>query len=305
MRAGSIGVVIFVLLAVGTFAFGATAVAPGADGSRATAADPAAEPADRCPVGPTEETRERADELNASEEPWIAGLYPDPTTDGNVGEFLVVMVADPDVLAAADWTITDGHTEAALSNETEAGRVALSMDPEYTEAMTDHPVAELEGHLRLAVDGDELILRRDGEGVDRVAYDGASEGDRWFRADGDAGEWWPRGATCRAVESVSGEEATSLVLPDAPTSPGRPSPMRTTGSCSRATPSPTGKSPTNSTPPWIGASRCASSSITTPRSGTTERSPLPSTETGSAPTTPMTSMTTGRTTTPGPCPSAS
>lgn len=214
MRAGSGEAVVFVLLAIGIFAFGAAAI-----GTGATAADPAAEPADRCPTGPTEETRERAAELNASDEPRIAGLYPDPITDGNVGEFLVLAVPDPDDLAEANWSVTDGHTEAALPNETAAGRVALSMDPDRTESMTDYPVAELEGHLRLAADGDELAIERDGEVVDRVAYEQASEGERWYRTDGGEGEWWPRGATCRPVETVPGGEVTSFVLPDAPDLP--------------------------------------------------------------------------------------
>ncbi|WP_114577838.1 hypothetical protein [Saliphagus sp. LR7] len=120
MHAGP-AVAVSVLLAVSVVAVsGVFAIGPGA-----ATVDPAAEPADRCPTGPTEETRERADELNASDGPRIAGLYPDPTADGNVGEFLVLSVPDPSVLAAHEWTITDGHRTAALPNETDAGRIAL------------------------------------------------------------------------------------------------------------------------------------------------------------------------------------
>lgn len=103
--------------------------------------------------------------MNASEEPRIAGLYPDPTTDGNAGEFLVLSVPDPSVLADHKWTITDDHTTAALPNETEAGRVALSIDPDRAETMTARPVAELEGHLQLSADGDDPAPERDSEVV--------------------------------------------------------------------------------------------------------------------------------------------
>ncbi|MFC4986408.1 phospholipase D-like domain-containing protein [Saliphagus infecundisoli] len=210
MRAGP-AVAVFVLLAVSVVAVsGVFAIGPGA-----ATVDPAAEPADRCPTGPTEETRERVDELNASDGPRIAGLYPDPTTDGNVGKFLVLSVPDPSVLADHEWTITDGHTTATLPNETDAGRIALSMDPDRAGAMTDRPVAGLEGHLQLSADGDELALQRDGELVDRVAYEDATEGEFWYRAEGEGGEWWPRGATCRPVETAADGEATTFVLPDA------------------------------------------------------------------------------------------
>ncbi|MCU4741817.1 phospholipase D-like domain-containing protein [Natronoglomus mannanivorans] len=187
-----------------------------------------------CPDGPTVGARETAAELESAVErgaeadrPRIVELYPNPTTYGNVGEFVVVAVPGG-ALEDGNWTLTDGHTSARLPNETEteSDRVAYSMAPEETEAMTTHPVGELEGHLRLAADGDELELRNGSEVVDRVAYDRAPEGERWTRASGTetnenpaSGQWWPRGATCLEALTTGAEDVTAFTLPDAPEVP--------------------------------------------------------------------------------------
>lgn len=167
-------------------------------------------------------------------EPRIVELYPNPTTRGNAGEYLVLDVpSTTDRTALENWTITDGHTTAAVPNETGTGRVALSEDPNATRPLTDHPVRELEGTLRLAVDGDELELRNGTETVDRVSYAEAPLAERWHRvepesespssessaADGSDGHWWPRDATCVPVSSADVDEATAFVLPDSPAVP--------------------------------------------------------------------------------------
>ncbi len=166
------------------------------------------------------------------EEPRIVELYPNPTTDGNVGEYLVVET--PLETTLENWTVTDGHTTARFPNETVSGRVAASTDPEVTETLTDDPVIELEGTIRLAADGDDLELRDGGEPVDAVSYERAPLAERWHRTDPDAasesetpagverdgqGEWHPRDATCLPVSSTAVEEATAFVLPDSPEVP--------------------------------------------------------------------------------------
>ncbi|NGM71498.1 phospholipase [Natronolimnobius sp. AArcel1] len=159
-------------------------------------------------------------------EPRIVELYPNPTTHGNVGEHLVLET--PPETTLENWTLTDGHTTASLPNKTVSGRVALSMDPNKTETMTDHRVLELEGALRLAADGDTLSLSEDGDTIDQVSYDRAPLADRWYRTSNAAGEmsgesttspdgqWWPRDATCLPATNADVESATAFVLPDGP-----------------------------------------------------------------------------------------
>ncbi|APW99352.1 phospholipase [Halobiforma lacisalsi AJ5] len=160
-------------------------------------------------------------------EPQIIELYPNPTTHGNVGEY--VLLETPPDTPVGNWTLTDGYRTASFPNETVSGRVAASVDPDATEPLTDVPIVELEGAVRLAVDGDDLELRTEADGgterLDAVSYDRAPTGDRWYRADTEAtadaatpasGYWWPRDATCRPVVTGDADEATAFVLPDSP-----------------------------------------------------------------------------------------
>lgn len=166
------------------------------------------------------------------ETPAITAVYPNPTTEGNVGEYAVLTV--PGETRLENWTVTDGHTTATLPNVTIDDRVAVTMDPERTASMTDLEPIELEGHLRLAADGDELTLLENGTKVDSVAYDRARTATKWHRvwstndspsaATGsggdrrgkDNGTWWPREATCFPVGEYDATGATAFVLPDGP-----------------------------------------------------------------------------------------
>ncbi|QLG47362.1 phospholipase D-like domain-containing protein [Natrinema halophilum] len=160
-----------------------------------------------------------------SADPRIVGLYPNPITDENVGEFVVLDV--PSQTGVRNWTLSDGHTSVGIPNETGAGRFALSTAPNVTETMTDVPVFGLEGHLRLAADGDTLRLRNGTTTVDSVSYGRAPEAERWYRSftptdqtvGGTDGQWWPRDATCLPISSAAVDEANLFVLPDAPNVP--------------------------------------------------------------------------------------
>lgn len=158
-------------------------------------------------------------------EPRIVELYPNPTAYENVGEYLTLET--PPETSLENWTITDGHTTAGLPNETVSGRIAVTTAPEETRELTDEQVVELEGTLRLAVDGDELELRNGSKTVDTVSYDRAPTAERWYRneepADRNAtidetrrGVWWPRDATCLPVSTTDADDATAFVLPDSP-----------------------------------------------------------------------------------------
>ena len=182
--------------------------------SAATSADGPANVTDRCPGGPTDSTRATLTELERDDGPGVVEVHPNPTTHGNVGEFFVVVF--PEETHLENWTVTDGHATASLPNETVSGRIAFSMDPEKTGSMTADRVLELEGHLRLAADGDDLELRDGGRVVDSVSYDRAPTGDRWYRSGDADGVWWPKGATCLSSTTIDGGEATAFVLPDSP-----------------------------------------------------------------------------------------
>jgi len=160
--------------------------------------------------------------------PTITAVYPNPTIDGNVGEYFVLETpADTNL---EGWSITDGHATASLPNETVDGAVAVTMAPEETATLTDLRPIELEGHLPLAADGDELTLLENGTERDQVAYERAPTAQGWYRGDGknatgeeqeiregsETGAWWPKNASCFPVGTYDDPAATTFVLPDSP-----------------------------------------------------------------------------------------
>ncbi|MFC5277613.1 phospholipase D-like domain-containing protein [Halorubrum rubrum] len=149
-------------------------------------------------------------------DPRIVELYPNPVAEGNRGEYLVVRLPEP-----GNWSLSDGHHEASIpSNAT--GTVALSMEPNLTREHLvgrDVPVRALDDHFPLSASGDRIVLRRDGDPVDVVAYDRVREGYRWRVA---WDEWRPDGYAPRAPERVAGASVTPFVLPDSPDVPVEP-----------------------------------------------------------------------------------
>ena len=142
----------------------------------------------------------------------VRELYPNPTTKGNRGEYLVVELPE-----SGNWSVHDGHHEASIpANAT--GEVALSMDPNRTRSHVDDDVAihRLDDHFPLSASGDRIELRRDGETVDVVAYDRVREGHRW-RSEWD--EWRPDGYVPRDPVRIDDAPVTPFVLPDSPKLP--------------------------------------------------------------------------------------
>ncbi|ADD05988.1 phospholipase D domain protein [Natrialba magadii ATCC 43099] len=201
---------------------------------------PMSTPADSvtCPVDHRSPTTQDATQ------PRLVEVAPNPTTDQNVGEFVVLET--PPKTHVGNWTLTDGHTTAPLPNETVSGRTALSTAPNATTDLTDDPVIELEGSIRFAADGDVLELRNGSTTVDTVEYDRAPLAQRWYRgstADSDTdiaadanasvtagtadstepadtnGQWWPHDATCVPPTNSKVSTATAFVLPDEPAVP--------------------------------------------------------------------------------------
>lgn len=232
---GSVLTILLVLLLAGAVAF---APSPGGleplDGG---AWDADWEPVERTsPVPPADDTPScppataNSSSADGHTEPRIVEGYPNPTARGNVGEFVVI--ERPPADGPTNLTITDGHASGSVSLPSNETRVAVSLDPDETRPLTEYPVVEIDGHVRFAADGDDLVLEDDGGPVDAISYDRAPEGSVWYRGDerDDSGEesgeptaadgsWWPREATCLSVQSREVTEVTSFVLPDAPEAP--------------------------------------------------------------------------------------
>ncbi|WP_247731377.1 phospholipase D-like domain-containing protein [Halovivax limisalsi] len=201
---------------------GATAVVDGPDPDAGVA--PAVKPDGTTPDCPV-----TIDATDRPDRPRIIALYPNPPTEGNEGEYVVLDV--PRGGRATPLTLTDGHANATIPADLPADRVALTRWPNETATLTDLPVVPVEGSLRLAADGDELTVLDAGDPVESVVYDRAPEGELWHRggeatatttADGShrvyRGTWWPQDATCREPTAVDGANATAFVLPDSPSS---------------------------------------------------------------------------------------
>lgn len=154
-----------------------------------------------------------------TDDPAIEAVVPNPVADGNRGEYVVLNV--PESTSLAGWTLTDGTHTVQLPNRTVQGRVVLSQSPAVTELLVSGPVYGWEGHLRLAADGDELVLRDpSGNDVDAFVYHSTSQGDAWHRENGTV-KSSVTGDTAFAFDRHGSVNMTAFVLPDAPDTPTR------------------------------------------------------------------------------------
>ncbi|WP_424013410.1 phospholipase D-like domain-containing protein [Halorubrum xinjiangense] len=188
--------------------------------------DAAAAPVDAA-AAPTDEVEPTAanDSAAADREPRIVGLYPNPTTAENRGEYLVVSLPE-----RGNWSLSDGYYDARIPANA-SGTVTLSTEPNRTASIlagdsgTAAAVADrrqirrLTDYFPLSASGDRIELRRNGTAVDVVAYDRAREGYRWRAS---WGEWRPRGYEPRSPESTADAAVTPFVLPDSPGVPVEP-----------------------------------------------------------------------------------
>jgi len=159
----------------------------------------------------------RSDEqTSTADQPRIHAVYPNPVAGGDRGEFVVLALPPGANLSA--YTVTDGQTVARLpngTNRTDGGQIAVTTDPGRVRELVDRPVVRLRGSLTLANGGDAVRLRREGETVDTVRYEDATEGNLGVAA-GSTVRWGPLGATDRPVVSGSSGDVRAFVLPDAP-----------------------------------------------------------------------------------------
>ncbi len=144
----------------------------------------------------------------------IAGVYPNPVTDGDTGEFVSLSApADTDLGA---YELGDEDATVDLPNRTVDGRVVLSTHPNVTRPLVDERVLSLPDRLELANSGESITLSRGDQPVDSVTYRRAPAGKLSVDADGQAddGGWRPLGATDRPVVTAGPGTVTAFVLPD-------------------------------------------------------------------------------------------
>jgi len=141
----------------------------------------------------------------APADPTIVGVYPNPVTDGDAGEYVAVRV--PPHTDLSTLRIADGEQVARGPNRTASGTVYLSATPDAVPA--DGPAYPLRGDLELANGGERIELRRKGTLLDAAEYDDAPAAEVWN------GSWRPLGATDLAVTAVHDANTTAFALPDA------------------------------------------------------------------------------------------
>ncbi|WP_423751340.1 phospholipase D-like domain-containing protein [Salinirarus marinus] len=144
----------------------------------------------------------------------LVGAYPNPSADGDVGEFVVVRLP-PD---SSNWSLTDGETVVSIPDDRPARTVAVATDPSTAETIVrDLPVVDVSS-LALSNAGETLTLRRNGVAVATLAYEDAPEGERVVRRDGET-RWRPIGLDVRDPHAFGAANATAFVLPDSPAVP--------------------------------------------------------------------------------------
>jgi len=161
-------------------------------------------------------------------EPHIVEVYPNPTTEGDDGEFVTLWV--PRGTDLDEYALADDHVSVSLpslSNVSSASSdpppsgslpdrgqtVTFSTAPNATASLVDGPVYPLSDRLRLANGGDSLHLLRNGTVVDELRYERATETAVY---DARNSTWRPLGATDFPVVTDGGGTVEAFVLPDEP-----------------------------------------------------------------------------------------
>ncbi|GGL60985.1 phospholipase D-like domain-containing protein [Halocalculus aciditolerans] len=141
--------------------------------------------------------------------PTIDAVYPNPTADDDVGEFVVLDV--PRNTTLSGYALTDGEGVVDLPNASASGRIAVTPTPNRTRRITDARVLAVPSMLSLANGGETVRLRRGNATVDALTYPDAPEGDVYANA-----SWVTPGRTDRSPVTVRGVNATAFALPDDP-----------------------------------------------------------------------------------------
>ena len=142
----------------------------------------------------------------------LVGVYPNPATDGDVGEYVVIDVEEETSLDG--YAITDGEDTVHLPNATVDGRVAITDDDRIAAELANETTLVVPVGLALSNAGETVTLLRDGDSVSQLSYERAPTAKLW---DGDA--WTPLGKTDIPVATARNVSATAFALPDSPSIP--------------------------------------------------------------------------------------
>ena len=150
---------------------------------------------------------------NRTEGPAIVAVYPNPVSDGDRGEFVVLDLPASTGNRTSTYRLGDGETAVNVSGR---GRVAVTAAPALVRNLTDTRVVGVDGMPPLANGGEQLRLTRNGQTVATARYRDAPEGERGRFDDRGTITWTTVGRTDRPVVTGAGGNATAFVLPDAP-----------------------------------------------------------------------------------------
>jgi cardiolipin synthase len=142
----------------------------------------------------------------------LVGVYPNPATDGDAGEYVVIDVEEETSLEG--YALTDGEDTVHLPNTTVDGRVAITDDDRVAAERANETTLVVPSGLALSNAGETVTLLRDGESVSQLSYERAPTAKRW---DGDA--WAPLGETHIPVATSKNVSTTAFSFPDSPAVP--------------------------------------------------------------------------------------
>lgn len=152
---------------------------------------------------------------NATTQPQIVEVYPNPVANEDAGEFVTVSI--PARTDLRQYALVDETEPVTLADATGRDRLAaqtqvtLSTDPGVTERLTNRTVRNLPDRVQLANSGDDIRLLREDEVLQQVSYDSAVSGERYAVQ---TGEWQPLRATDFSVRAATGGTVEAFVLPD-------------------------------------------------------------------------------------------
>ena len=141
----------------------------------------------------------------------LVGLYPNPATDGDVGEY--VLLGSEGETSLAGYALTDGEDTIALPATRIDGTVAITDEPRVA-ALANETTIVVDQGLSLANAGESVHLQREGDPVSTLTYGRAPTAEVW---DGTA--WTPLGATDFPVATARSVPMTAFALPDGPSVP--------------------------------------------------------------------------------------
>lgn len=142
----------------------------------------------------------------------LVGVYPNPATEGDAGEYVLLEAEGETSLGA--YAITDGEDTISLPDTTVDGRVAITDDERVAAGLANETTIVVPEGLALSNSGETVTLLREGTPVSRLSYERAPTAELW---NGDT--WTPLGATNVPVATASNVSTTAFALPDSPAVP--------------------------------------------------------------------------------------